>query len=142
MIPFVGPQLFRRGYDFFDSTTLERLTIPLKEVGFWNWGSGGHVEFDRITIEPILDAGEHPDFDVRVETDDGDYVSFVARTHGHTRNHLERERLGGRFESHWSYNEYLFRMTGLAGRIEGELIDEELLGAGFGTLEYSTGLGL
>lgn len=142
MIPFVGPQLFRRGYTFFNSTKAERLTIPLEQVGFWHGSSGNHVEFDRVTIEPILDAGEHPDFDVRVETDDGDYVSFVARTYGHTRNCLERERLGGRVESHWSYNEFMFRMAGLAGRIDGELIDETSLGTGFGTLEYSTGLGL
>jgi len=143
MIPFVGPQLFRRGYKFFSSTSRERLTIPLRQTGFWHWGSGeGHVEFDRVTIEPILDSGEHPDFEVRVETDDGDYVRFVARTYGHARNWLERTRLGGLVDSHWSYNEYMFRMAGLAGRVDGKRIDEGSMGAGFGTLEYSTGLGL
>jgi hypothetical protein len=143
MIPFVGPQLFRRGYKFFDSNRLERLTIPLRQTAFWHPGSGGdHVEFDRVTIEPLLGAGEHPDFDVRVENDAGDYVSFVARTYGHARNWLERERLGGRFDSHWSYNEYMFRLAGLAGQVGGESIDAGSLGAGFGTLEYSTGLGL
>jgi len=143
MIPFVGPQLFRRGYKFFSSNTLERVTIPLRQSGFWHWGSGeGHVEFDRVTIEPIFDGSDHPDFDVRVETDDGDYVSFVARTYGHARNWLEREKLGGRVDSHWSYNEYMFRMAGLAGRVDGTQIDETSMGTGFGTLEYSTGLGL
>jgi hypothetical protein len=143
MIPFVGPQLFRRGYEFFSSTSRERLTIPLRQTGFWHWGSGaGHTEFDRVTIEPILDSGDHPDFDVRVETDDGDYVSFVARTYGHARNWLERTRLRGLVDSHWSYNEYMFRMAGLAGRVDGKRIDEASMGTGFGTLEYSTGLGL
>jgi hypothetical protein len=143
MIPFVGPQLFRNGYKFFSSNSLERLTIPLRQTGFWHWGSGaGHVEFDRVTIEPLLHSGEHPDFEVRVETDDGDYVSFVARTYGHARNWLERTRLGGWAESHWSYNEYMFRMAGLDGRVDGKRIDDASMGTGFGTLEYSTGLGL
>ncbi|WP_136687262.1 hypothetical protein [Halorhabdus amylolytica] len=142
MVPFVGPQLFRRGYKFFSSNRLERLTIPLRQSGFWHWGSGGHVEFDRVTIEPLVDTGAHPDFDVRVENDDGDYVSFVARTYGHARNWLERERLGGQVASHWSYNEFMFRMAGLAGRVDGRNLDEASLGPGFGTLEYSTGLGL
>ena len=142
MVPFVGPQLFRRGYKFFSSTRLERLTIPLRQSAFWHWGDGGHTEFDRVTIEPLLDAGDHPDFDVRVENDDGDYVSFVAQTYGHARNWLERERLEGRFDSHWSYNEFMFRMAGLAGRVGDRRIDEASMGNGFGTLEYSTGLGL
>ena len=143
MVPFIGPQLFRRGYKFFSSNRLERLTIPLRQSGFWHWGDGsGQVEFDRVTVEPLLDGGEHPDFDVRVENDAGDYVRFVARTYGHARNWLERERLGGRFDSHWSYNEFMFRMAGLAGRVDGRNIDKASLGTGFGTLEYSTGLGL
>ncbi len=142
MIPFIGPQLFRRGYKFFSSTRAERLTIPLQETGFWHSGSGEHVEFDRVTIEPLLGAGEHPDFEVRVETDEGDYVSFVAQTYGHARNWLDRERLGGRLDSHWSYNEFMFRIAGLAGRVGGKHLEETSLGRGFGTLEYSTGLGL
>jgi hypothetical protein len=143
LVPFIGPQLFRRGYEFFSSNRLERLTIPLKRSGFWNWGSkDGHVEFDRITVEPVLDAGDHPDFDVRVENEDGDYVRFVARTYGHARNWLDRARLGGRVASHWSYNEFMFRMAGLDGRVGGTSIDDESMGTGFGTLEYSTGFGL
>jgi len=142
MVPFIGPQLFRKGYKFFSSTRLERLTIPLRQTAFWQWGDGGRVDFDRVTIEPILDTGEHPDFDVRVENDDGDYVSFVASTYGHARNWLDRPILGGLAESHWSYNEFMFRMSGLAGRIDGEEIDSDSLGKCFGTLEYSTGIGL
>ena len=143
LVPFLGPHLFRRGYKFFSSDRLERLTIPLRQTGFWNWGSkDGHVEFDRITVEPLLGADEHPDFDVRVENNAGDYVRFVARTYGHARNWLDRPRLGGRFASHWSYNEFLFRMTGLAGCVSGTAVSEDTMGTGFGTLEYSTGLSL
>jgi hypothetical protein len=143
LLPFIGPQLFRRGYKFFSSNRLERLTIPLRQDGFWNWGSkDGHVEFDTVTVEPLRGTGEHPDFDVRVENEEGDYVRFVARTYGHARNWLDRPRLGGRLASHWSYNEFMFRMTGLAGHVGGTSIDAESMGTGFGTLEYSTGLGL
>jgi hypothetical protein len=143
LIPFLGPQLFRQGYKFFSSSRLERLTIPLRQSAFWNWGSkGGHVEFDTISVEPLLGTGEQPDFDVRVENGEGDYVRFVARTYGRARNWLDRPRLGGQFTSHWSYNEFMFRMAGLTGRISGTPIDAESVGTGFGTLEYSTGLGL
>jgi hypothetical protein len=142
LVPFIGPQLFRRGYRFFSSNRFERLTIPLRQDGFWHWGSNdGQVDFDRIRVEPLLDAGEHPDFDVRVENDAGDYVRFVARTYGHARNWLDRGRVGGRVASHWSYNEFMFRMAGLTGRVDGRRIDEASMGTGFGTLEYSTGLG-
>lgn len=95
-----------------------------------------------MTVEPLLGSGERPDFDVRVENESGDYVRFVARTYGRARNWLDRPRLGGRFSSHWSYNEFMFRTTGLAGRVSGTPIDGESMGTGFGTLEYSTGLGL
>mgnify|MGYP000106116998 FL=1 len=143
LVPFIGPQLFRRGYKFFSSNRLERLTIPLRQSGFWNWGTkDGHVEFDRITVEPLLGTGEQPDFDVRVENGEGDYVRFVARTYGRARNWLDRMRFGGRVRSHWSYNEFMFRVTGLAGSVGGTSIDDESMGTGFGTLEYSTGLGL
>lgn len=141
MIPFVGPQLLRRGYKFFSSNTLERLTVPVKQSGFWHWGTDdSRVDFDRATVEPNLHASGHPNFEVCAENDDGDYVSFEADTYGHARNWLDRLKLGGRFESHWSYNEFMFQMNDLSGRVSGQSISEDKLGDAFGTLEYSTGL--
>ena len=117
----------------------------LKDRGIWPSDSIPRWKLGLVgifTVEPLLGTGEHPDFDVRVENEEGDYVRFVARTYGHARNWLDQPRLGGRLTSHWSYNEFMFRMTGLAGHVGSTSIDAESMGAGFGTLEYSTGLGL
>jgi hypothetical protein len=143
MIPYLGPQIFRKGYKFFSSNTLERMTIPVRQSGMWEWGESGEViEFDSAEITPVLNEEDHPDFEVRVSNDQGDYVSFHAGCYGHARNFLERPILGGRAESHWSYNEYMFRMEELQGRVDGRVITPEKLGQGYGTLEYSWGLGL
>ncbi|NHN43059.1 hypothetical protein G9C85_15690 [Halorubellus sp. JP-L1] len=174
MIPFVGPHVLREGYGFYDSETLERASIPVRPSAFWSPGDGGDVvEFDDVTIEPVLDgptvaadgtgdvdhaaAGStatdpaavdstasdaHPDFAVEATTDDGEFVEFRAETYGHARNHVDRPILGGRLESHWSYNEYMFQMTDLDGRVGDSHLSAETVGDAYGTLEYSTGLGL
>lgn len=143
MIPFVGPQLLRKGYGFLDSERLERATVPIRQSALWDWGSGeGLVEFDRATVEPVLNSGTHPDFEVEVRNDDGDRVRFLASSYGHARNYLDRPTLCGRAESHWSYNEYLFRMAGLEGTVDGRVVSADRMGQGFGTLEYTWGLGL
>jgi len=142
-VPFLGPQLLRRGYRFFDSKRLERATIPVKQSALWDSATGDRlVEFDSATIEPVFDDGPHPSFEVAVDDGDGNYVEFTATSYGHARNYIDRSLLGGLTESHWSYNEYLFRMDGLKGNIKGESITKETVGQGFGTLEYACGLGL
>lgn len=144
LIPYIGPHLFRRGYGFFDSQTLERATIPIRHGALWNWADDSEiVAFDRASVDPILYGDDgHPDFEVTVRNDDGDHVSFVASTYGHVRNHLERPVLGGLFDSHWSYNEYLFRMRDLTGQVGDRTVSTDALGDAFGTLEYAWGLGL
>lgn len=143
MIPYVGPQLLRKGYQFFSSNALERMTLPVQQSGMWDWGTSEKlVEFDTATVTPILDSGAHPDFAVRARNEQGDDVTFVADTYGHARNYIDRPILGGRLDSHWSYNEYLFRMAQLEGQISGRRVSAETMGQGFGTLEYSWGLGL
>jgi len=159
MIPFVGPHVLRDGYGFYDSETLERASLPVRPSAFWSPGDGGDVvEFDDVSIEPVLDrptlaadgAGEfdpadadaHPDFVVEATTDDGEFVEFQAATYGHARNHIDRPLLGGRLESHWSYNEYMFEMVDLDGRVGSTHLSAETVGDAYGTLEYSTGLGL
>ena len=142
-VPFVGPQLLRRGYRFFDSTRLERLTVPIRQSGLWDSATGDRiVEFDSATIEPVFTGGDHPDFAVSVSDDAGNRVGFRAASYGHARNYIDRPLLGGAVDSHWSYNEYLFRTTNLRGRIDGDPITAETTGQGFGTLEYACGLSL
>jgi len=142
-VPFVGPQLLRRGYRFFDSTRLERATVPIRQSGLWESATGDRiVEFDSATIEPVFTGGDHPEFAVSVSDDAGNRVGFRAASYGHARNYIDRPLLGGAVDSHWSYNEYLFRTTNLRGRIDGDPITAETTGQGFGTLEYACGLGL
>jgi hypothetical protein len=143
VIPYVGPQLFRKGYKFFSSNTLERATLPVRQSGVWHWGdSGESVEFDSVTVTPILDAGDHPDFRVRASNGTGDQVEFLASSYGHARNYIERPILGDLTRTHWTYNEYLIRMNQLQGRVDGRPINKGTMGQGFGTLEYSWGMGL
>ncbi|MFO7834393.1 MAG: hypothetical protein R6V31_10170, partial [Halohasta sp.] len=142
-IPFLGPQVLRRGYRFFDSKRLERSTIPVRQSALWESSTGDRiVEFESATIEPVFDDGPHPHFEVKVSDGAGNHVGFTATSYGHARNYIDRPILGGLTESHWSYNEYLFRMDELRGEIDGRQIDRETMGQGFGTLEYACGLGL
>lgn len=142
-VPYVGPQLLRSGYTFFGSERLERATVPVRQSGLWNPGGTDRVvDFDAASVTPILNSGPHPDFAVRVHNDAGDHVEFLARPYGHARNYIDRPVLGGLAETHWSYNEYLFRMEDLEGRVDGEPVDAGTMGQGFGTLEYAWGLGL
>ncbi|WP_136716360.1 hypothetical protein [Halorientalis salina] len=143
MIPFLGPQLLRRGYRFLPSNVLERATVPVRQNGLWDWGtSEPAVDFDTASVTPILHSDTHPEFEVRARNDQGDFVEFVASPYGHARNHIDRPVLGDRLESHWSYNEYLIRMRDLEGRIGDTAVSSETMGQAFGTLEYSWGMGL
>ncbi|WP_253737262.1 hypothetical protein [Halohasta salina] len=142
-IPFLGPQVLRRGYRFFDSKRVERSTIPIRQSALWESSTGDRiVEFDSATIEPVFDGGPHPHFEVEVSDGNGNHVAFTATSYGHARNYIDRSILGGLTESHWSYNEYLFRIDDLTGVVEGKPINSETMGQGFGTLEYACGLGL
>jgi hypothetical protein len=72
----------------------------------------------------------------------GDALRFTAAPYGHTRFFIDRPVLGGLAESHWSYNEYMFRMEGLNGTVGGRPINLDTVGQAFGSLEYTYGLGL
>ena len=141
-VPYLGPQLFREGYRFFSSNALERATVAIRPAGLWDWGSGAQlVRFDTARVTPILDD-PHPHFAVAARNRQGDFVRFTATSYGHARNYIDRPLLRGRIETHWSYNEYMFRMEELYGRIGDRDISKETVGQGFGTLEYTWGLGL
>lgn len=157
MIPFVGPHVLREGYEFYGSSALERATVPVRASAFFSPADAdGVVAFDDVSIEPIYDDDAfdptadgddefdvtHPDFAVEATTDDGDFVSFTASSYGHARNHIDRPLLGGRASSHWSYNEFLVELDDLDGRVDDQHLSTATLGDGYGTLEYSTGLGI
>lgn len=142
-VPYIGLNLFRKGYKFFKSNRLEQPSIPWMRKGSWfGPGDAAPIHFNRATAVPYIDRGEHPQFEITCSNDDGDHVSFLAAPYGHTRFFLDRPMLGGLLESHWSYNEYVFRMENLGGSLRGRPLSRQTAGQAFGSLEYTYGLGL
>jgi len=141
-VPYLGLNLFRKGYRFFRSNRLERATLPIAQSAMWiPPGAGEPVRFNRMSATPILGRGPHPHFQIDARNNAGDHLSFLAAPYGLSRFYIDRPILG-RLESHWNYNEYLFRMESLDGRIAGRPITRQTCGQAYGSLEYTYGVGL
>jgi hypothetical protein len=142
-VPYLGFNLFRKGYKFLNRNWKEQASISVSPGAFWDRpGPSEQIRFGKAAVTPILGRGPHPRFQVKVSNKQGDYLEFLASPYGHTRFYIDRPVLRGLLETHWDYNEYMFRMEHLAGRVGGEPISRETMGQGFGTLEYTWGLGL
>ncbi len=142
-VPYVGRNLLRKGYSFFENNQREQSAVSILPAAFWDWPDASEeIRFSTARVTPILGRGEHPHFQVQAHNKRGDWISFMAEPYGHTNLHLDRSVLGGRVDTHWNYNEYMFRMQQLVGRVEGKPITHETMGQAFGTLEYTWGLGL
>ena len=142
-IPYAGPQLFRKGYKFFGSQRLEQSTISIAPGAFIDFaGASERLLFDTARITPILGDGPHPDFALHAKSKNGDFIRFRAECYGHARQYIDRKVLNGRLATHWTYNEYMFRMRELSGRIADKVINKKTMGNGFGSLEYTWGMGL
>lgn len=142
-IPYMGRNLLRKGYQFFASNQKEQAVIPIAANGFWDWpGPSERVIFKKASVTPILGKGEHPQFMVQMSNNQGDHLSFLAAPYGHANLFIDRPVFGNRFETHWNYNEYMFRMQQLNGRVSGKHITKATMGQAFGSLEYTWGLGL
>lgn len=142
-VPYLGLNLFRKGYQFFRSNRLEQAIIPITQSATWiPPGAAEPVLFNRMSATPILGRGPHPHFAIRAASQQGDHVAFTAVPYGLSRFYIDRPILGGLLESHWNYNEYMFRVEGLEGAIGGQPVNRETRGQAFGSLEYTYGLGL
>lgn len=142
-LPYVGLNLFRKGYRFFKDERLERATLPIKPSATWIApGAAEPLRFDRVSAAPLLDRGPHPQFEVVASSANGDRFAFTAAPYGLSRFYIDRPVLGGLLETHWNYNEYMFRMEDLDGAIGGRAITRETMGQAFGSFEYTYGLGL
>lgn len=142
-IPYLGFNLTRKGYRFFGSNRAEQAALPVTQNAFYfPAGATGPTHFTRVTARPLLDRGPHPYFEVSARNAQGDAVSFLAASYGHARFCIDRPVLGGRAASHWTYNEYIFRMEQLSGRVGGRKMSVESMGQGYGNMEYTWGLGL
>ncbi len=142
-IPYIGSNLLRRGYKFFSRKWLEERTISVAAGAFIDFhGPEERLDFDTAIITPILGNKLHPDFAVNARFKNGDFLRFRAECYGHAGQSLDRKLLNGRLHSQWTYNEYMFRMREISGRIGDKVINEQTMGRGFGNLEYTWGLGL
>ncbi len=142
-VPYIGRNLRRKRYEFFETTQQEQTALTISQSATWiGPGAAPPVTFNRVDVRPVLRPGLPPAFTVAAHNVQGDELSFTADSYGHSRYTIDRPILGGRFQSHWDYNEYMFRMANLDGRINGQAINQATMGQGFGNLEYTWGLGL
>lgn len=142
-VPYIGRNLRRKTYTFFETSEEEQSGIDIRQSGIWVGPRAAEpVRFNRVLVRPVLRPGGHPAFTMDARNGRGDHLSFLADAYAHSRYTIDRSVLGGRFQSHWDYNEYMFRMADLEGRIAGRRITAETMGQGFGNLEYTWGLGL
>ena len=142
-VPYLGLNLFRKGYKFFNSNRLEQATLSIAQSATWiPPGAADPVKFNRMSATPLLGGGPHPQFEIAARNDAGDHIAFTAAPYGLSRFYIDRPLLGGLVESHWNYNEYMFRMENLTGAIGGRAISRERNGQAYGSLEYTYGLGL
>ena len=141
-VPYLGLNLFRKGYKFFGRNRLEQATISIHQSATWiPPGAAEPVKFNRMKATPVLGHGPHPQFDIVARNERGDHIAFTAAPYGLSRFYIDRPLLGP-IESHWNYNEYMFRMEGLTGSVGGRQLSRERNGQAYGSLEYTYGLGL
>ena len=142
-VPYLGLNLFRKGYKFFHSNRLEQATISIAQsAALIPPGAAEPIKFNRMAATPVLNGGPHPDFEITARNDAGDHLAFTAAPYGLSRFYIDRPILRGLVESHWNYNEYMFRMENLRGSVSGRPISAASHGQAFGSLEYTYGLGL
>ncbi len=142
-VPYVGLNLFRRGYRLFDSQQKEQTAIPIAGAAFWDWpGESEQVLFNQVSVTPLLNGGPYPQFNVSVSNKQGDHISFLIAPYGHTNLYIDRPVLGNWVRTHWNYNEFMFKMEQLQGSVQGKPISKVTMGQGFGNIEYTWGLGL
>lgn len=141
-VPYVGPHLFRRGHRFFPHW-LERAAAPIKPSSYFvQGGSWQQVDFNQTQVKILPHKSQYPQFAVHCQADNGDYIQYRLEPHAHTGFLLDRPLWRGLWKTRFNYNEYLFHIRDLSGRIAGRALNLKQLGQGFGNLEYTWGLGL
>jgi len=142
-LPYLGLNLFRKGYNFFRNERLEQAALSIKPSAHWIApGAGVPLRFDHVTATPLLHRGPYPHFTVRAANAAGDHITFTAAPYGLSRFYIDRPALGGLVETHWNYNEFMMRLEDLDGRIAGRPLSRATQGQAYGSFEYTYGLGL
>ena len=140
--PYVGLNAFRRG-DWFFPNALEQPAIHFMSSAYISLaGDRDPVNFEKVSVTPVITRSEYPEFLVDCHSANGDYLKYRILPHNHAQVLLDRKVLGGAFKTRYNYNEYLFRMGDLEGMVRGKPINESTVGKGWGNIEYTWGLGL
>ncbi len=141
-VPYVGPHLLRRGHRFFPHW-LERAAASIKPSSYFaQGGTWQQVDFNQTQVKVLPHKGRYPQFAVQCQAVNGDFIQYRLEPHAHTGFLLDRPLWRGLWKTRFNYNEYLFHIRDLSGRIAGRPLNEKKLGQGFGNLEYTWGLGL
>ena len=137
---YVGAQLLRRHNRLYPDL-LERIALPLNQGGyFWDGQRRQMRNFDRVRMTPSANGGQ-PRFLIECSADDGDFIRFTTDPYSHVRLLMDRPHLKGLWHSRFNYNEYLFAVDEVEGRVGGRALDSGTLGPGFGNNEYTWGFG-
>ena len=141
-LPYVGLNLTRREYRFFSRDWLEQTVVPIRKTGYMKGpGAAPPIHFDRVTADPIVAGRAHPEFLVTARNGRGDWLSFRTESHGHAGFGVHRP-VAGPLQTHWAYNEYMYRMVDLNGMVSGQPVNSATMGQGYGNVEYTWGVGL
>lgn len=139
--PYVGLNLLRQG-DWFFPNLLERPAIPVTSSAFlYLPGRNERVRFDKSQVKPIIGRGPFPQFEVHYSAKNGDFMRYRIEPYSHAQVLLDRPVLSRFWLSRYNYNEYIFRLRDLSGRVNGQALDSQKLGNGFGNIEYTWSFG-
>jgi hypothetical protein len=129
-------------YSFY-APRLEQIALPINSGAFLDIPGASEVkQFDKCRVTPLPNGGPHPTFMVKAKAKDGDHLNFLIEPYGHTRIPMKRKLLRRAIDTHYDYNEYIVHMSQLDGRVGSRTINRHTAGTGYGSLEYTWGLGL
>lgn len=138
MVPFLGPQVLRRGASFFPDW-LERLHVDFMPFAQFTPGDTRQtVRFPKISVVPMSNRHGLPVFHVRATHPEGHHLTLHVYPYDHVGYTLETPLL--RWTSRFHYNVYMVEAGQVAGQIAGRTLAPATLGHGYGGAEYTWGL--
>ncbi len=140
--PYLGLQMFRRGNKWLPPF-LERVTSSFAIPGyFYDAKTQKITSFPKSRIQAFVDRGKYPIFTVKAWNNEGDNISFIANAYGHAQFLLDRRILKRMWISRLNYNEFMYKVEKLSGKIGGRVISKQTVGQGWGNHEYTWGFSL
>ncbi len=135
--PYVGLQILRRNNWWFPKS-LESATKNIFNTGyFYDNQTGEMTSFQKISVRAFVGEKPFPKFTVQAKNKAGDHINFVANAHGRAQFLLDKSILGGIWHSRHNYNEFMFKVTHLKGKVGNKIISRGTVGQGWGNHEYT-----